>query len=217
MDPFQNQNEEIEFGNLSEEDSTSYSLDEEKDKKTTPQKKDKNKVIEKSGVIYISHLPHGFYEVQLYKYFRQFGGVLHVKLARSKKSLKPKGFAFVEFEDQDVAKIAAKSMNDYFMFGRRLKCEFVGEPKPNQFNSKNKPKNLKNIFAIQTSQIIKERTLKRNNEINQSVVRKSVTERLEKLSNLEKVKREKLKELGIDYEWVGFTELLGKKSTNTKF
>eukprot|EP01091_Cochliopodium_minus_P010877 TRINITY_DN2982_c0_g1_i1.p1 TRINITY_DN2982_c0_g1~~TRINITY_DN2982_c0_g1_i1.p1 ORF type:complete len:117 (-),score=26.62 TRINITY_DN2982_c0_g1_i1:119-469(-) len=85
MDPFQNQNEEIEFGNLSEEDSTSYSLDEEKDKKTTPQKKDKNKVIEKSGVIYISHLPHGFYEVQLYKYFRQFGGVLHVKLARSKK------------------------------------------------------------------------------------------------------------------------------------
>lgn len=34
-----------------------------------------------------------------------------------------KGYAFVEFEYDDVARIAAETMNNYLMFGKLLKCE----------------------------------------------------------------------------------------------
>ena len=35
-----------------------------------------------------------------------------------------KGFGFVEFECDEVAKIAAQTMNNYLMFNKLLKCEF---------------------------------------------------------------------------------------------
>ena len=39
----------------------------------------------KSGVMYVGHLPHGFYETQIKGYFSQFGSVKKVKVARNKK------------------------------------------------------------------------------------------------------------------------------------
>lgn len=38
-----------------------------------------------SGVVYVGHLPHGFYEEELRSYFSQFGAVKKVKVARNKK------------------------------------------------------------------------------------------------------------------------------------
>lgn len=35
-----------------------------------------------------------------------------------------KGYAFVEFACDDVAKIVAETMNNYMMFGRLLKCMY---------------------------------------------------------------------------------------------
>ena len=37
------------------------------------------------GVIYVGHLPHGFYESQLKDYFSQFGAVTKVHVSRNKK------------------------------------------------------------------------------------------------------------------------------------
>ena len=39
------------------------------------------------GVIYVGHIPHGFYEVEMRKFFSQFGRVTRVRLARSKKAI----------------------------------------------------------------------------------------------------------------------------------
>lgn len=77
------------------------------------------------GVIFIRHIPHGFYELEMEKYFSQFGKVLRVRLGRSKKTGGSKGFAFVEFECDEVAKIAADTMDNYLMFEKILKCEFI--------------------------------------------------------------------------------------------
>lgn len=38
-----------------------------------------------SGVVYVGHLPHGFYEAELKGYFSQFGTVRKVRVARNKK------------------------------------------------------------------------------------------------------------------------------------
>lgn len=37
------------------------------------------------GVIYLGHIPHGFYENQIQDFFSQFGTVNKVRLSRSKK------------------------------------------------------------------------------------------------------------------------------------
>lgn len=36
-----------------------------------------------------------------------------------------KGFAFIEFECSEVAKIVADTMNNYLMFNKLLKCEWL--------------------------------------------------------------------------------------------
>ncbi|XP_057341171.1 MKI67 FHA domain-interacting nucleolar phosphoprotein [Microplitis mediator] len=77
------------------------------------------------GVVYIGHIPHGFYEEQMKKFFSQFGKVTNVRVSRSKVSGKPRGYGFIEFAHTEVAKIAADSMNNYLMFGRLVKTEYI--------------------------------------------------------------------------------------------
>jgi len=77
------------------------------------------------GVVYVGHLPHGFYEDQIKKYSSQFGTVKGVKVSRSKKTGRSKGFGFIEFENKEVAKIVADTMNNYLMFDRLVKCKLI--------------------------------------------------------------------------------------------
>ena len=39
----------------------------------------------KKGVIYVGHIPHGFFEQEMRAFFSQFGTVTRLRLARSKK------------------------------------------------------------------------------------------------------------------------------------
>lgn len=71
-------------------------------------------------VLYIGHLPHGFYEKQLLGYFSQFGKVTRVRVSRSKKTARAKHYAFVQFQHPEVAKVAADAMDGYFLFTQRL-------------------------------------------------------------------------------------------------
>ncbi|XP_005815980.1 MKI67 FHA domain-interacting nucleolar phosphoprotein isoform X1 [Xiphophorus maculatus] len=77
------------------------------------------------GVVYVGHLPLGLFEPQLRSYFEQFGTVLRLRLSRSKKTGGSKGFAFIEFESGEVAKIVAETMNNYLMGERLIKCEVL--------------------------------------------------------------------------------------------
>ncbi|XP_057658128.1 MKI67 FHA domain-interacting nucleolar phosphoprotein-like [Diorhabda carinulata] len=89
------------------------------------EKEKKLKVEQRRGLIFISHLPHGFYEEELNKYFKQFGKVTHVQVCRSGRTGNSKGYGYVEFENPDVAKIAAETMNNYLMFKKRIIAEYV--------------------------------------------------------------------------------------------
>merc|ERR1712032_306695 len=77
--------------------------------------------LKNRAVIYISHVPHGFYEKAMRAFFGQFGTVTNLRLGRSKKTGRSCGFAFVEFKYREVA----ESMNNYLMFDRLLKCSVV--------------------------------------------------------------------------------------------
>jgi RNA recognition motif-containing protein len=39
------------------------------------------------GVVYLSHIPQGFYEEEMYSYFSQFGRVTRLNVVKSKKVL----------------------------------------------------------------------------------------------------------------------------------
>ena len=70
------------------------------------------------GIIYIGHLPKGFNENELREFFQQFGSVTKLRVSRSKKTARTKGYAFLEFAEHKVAEVAAKAMNKYMMFGK---------------------------------------------------------------------------------------------------
>jgi nucleolar protein 15 len=80
---------------------------------------------DEGGTIYVGRIPHGFYETQMRAFFSQFGDITRLRLSRNKKTGASKHFAFIEFANSEVAKIAAETMNSYLMFGHILKCSFV--------------------------------------------------------------------------------------------
>lgn len=100
-----------------------------KQKKRKAKKKPDEETEMKPGVVYIGHIPRGFFEKQMTAYFSQFGDILRFRLARSSRTGGSKGFAFIEFESEEVAKIVADTMNNYLFFEKLLKCEFVPSDK----------------------------------------------------------------------------------------
>lgn len=91
-------------------------------RKLPSKKKSKRKA---SNVVYLGHIPHGFFETEMRNFFKQFGTVKRIKLFRSTLSGRSKGYAFVEFEDPEVAKLVSETMNGYFLFERQLKSNLV--------------------------------------------------------------------------------------------
>ena len=93
-----------------------------------------------SNVLYIGHLPHGFFERQMREFFSQFGRVENVRLSRSKKTAKSKGYAFLQFQSVEVASIAAEAMDGYHMFGQKLvvKTLKASDVHPETFNGANR-------------------------------------------------------------------------------
>ncbi|GCC31370.1 hypothetical protein chiPu_0009827 [Chiloscyllium punctatum] len=148
------------------------------------------------GVIYLGHIPKGFYEPAIKKYFSQFGTVLRVRLSRSKKTGNSKGYAFVEFACQEVAKIVAETMNNYLFNERLLKCQVLPPEKVHaqlfkgSHTSFNKPR-----FPAVT-RYNKERT-----PYQESVMSKRL---LAKEGQL----RKRLAAKGIDYDFPGFAAVL---------
>ncbi|MGH0167303.1 UNVERIFIED_CONTAM: hypothetical protein FKN15_062556 [Acipenser sinensis] len=163
-------------------------------KKVQEVKKKRSKKYEKltPGVIYLGHIPQGFFEPQIRIYFSQFGSVRRVRLSRSKKTGRSKGYAFVEFECDEVAKIVADTMNNYLLAERLLKCCFIPPEKVN-------PK----LFIGSQTQFKKPSfpAVKRYNKKRSVQERRKMTS---KLLHKETHLRKRLAQKGIDYDFPGF-------------
>jgi nucleolar protein 15 len=134
---------------------TSKKLNEKKLKSKNENVEKKKKVLLKNehGFMYIGHLPHGFYENEIKSYFSQFGRIVKIRLARSIKSGNHKGYGFIEFENIEVAKIAADTMNNYLMFNKILKCHIIPREKLN----KNTFKNSKKSFFVKMASTLRKK------------------------------------------------------------
>ncbi|OAF70792.1 hypothetical protein A3Q56_01483 [Intoshia linei] len=108
------------------------------------------------GVVYLGHIPHGFFENEIKSYCSQFGKVLHVKLARNPKTKMSQGHAFVHFKSMAVAKVVAQNMNNYLMMDRVLKCHVIPsfDVTPESFKNKEAENHIK-IFNDRFDEKIK--------------------------------------------------------------
>ena len=153
----------------------------------------------KRGIIYVGHLPKGFNERELKSFFSQFGGVTKLRVSRSKKTGRSRGYAFLEFEERKTAEIAAKTMNKHLIFGRQLDVHIVEDAHTATFKHGNrdwKYTPTKEIFRSAKNAEVTEKTPEQ---------RKA---RVEGLLQKEKEKRDRLKELEIDYEFGGYQALV---------
>jgi nucleolar protein 15 len=149
---------------------------------------------ERSRVVYIGHIPFGFFEEQMRMFFTQFGKITKLRLSRNKKTGNSKHYAFIEFEDPDVAEIVADTMNNYILYHRRLVCRIVPREKlhPLTFKNANKPFQKVDWHKIEQERHNQSKSVARQEKI--------VNRLLEK----EQKKRMKLEELGIDYVFTGY-------------
>jgi cleavage stimulation factor subunit 2 len=74
--------------------------------------------------IFVGNLAFHTTEDQLHQAFSELGRVIKVRLVTDAETGKPRGFAFVEFEDPQAALSAIRNMNDYELNGRRLRVNF---------------------------------------------------------------------------------------------
>ncbi|XP_061648915.1 MKI67 FHA domain-interacting nucleolar phosphoprotein [Phyllopteryx taeniolatus] len=153
------------------------------------------------GVIYVGHLPLGLFEPHLKAYFEQFGTVLRLRLSRSKKTGGSKGYAFVEFECDEVAKIVAETMNNYLMGERLIKCHVIP------------PEKLHEKLFAGSSRTFKKPSKPAVFRYNQERTSEQVSKMTDKLLRKERNLRKRLAAQGIDYDFPGFaTHVTQKKS-----
>lgn len=160
-----------------------------------------------SSVLYLGHIPEGFAENEMFGFFSQFGTIKRVKLSRSKRTGNPRGYAFLQFADAEVAQIVAETMSGYFLMNRRLVCHVVPKEKihPELFDGMNNRSKL-------SFQTVKNWQEKNRNDVNKPKSLDGTKKITEKLIQREKAKRSKLSALGIDYSFPGYTGSLSSKS-----
>jgi len=188
--------------------------------KNKPENRMKKDPKEPRGVVYIGHLPTGFFEPQMREFLAQFGTVTRLRLSRSKKNAHSKGYAFVEFEDEEVAQIVAETMDKYLLFGRQLVAHVVDDKKRHPALFRGAGKKMKPLDrkrkALQKLQHNKKRGDDRKDDDPSAAVpavtRRQQSRRLQKQER----KRGVLKGMGISYDFEGWDETPASKKAKAK-
>lgn len=177
--------------------------------------KDKiNADVDTRGTIYLGHIPFGFFEPQMKSFFEQFGKVSRLRLSRNKKTGNSKHYAFIEFENGEIAPIVAETMNNYLMLGQLLRCHVVAKDKihPRLFSGSGRSMedgrgrsrvitNRKRAHALMSVEKTSEQHAKKTSKL------------LEKEDN----KRRKLEALGIDFSFPGYASCIPVKGKHIIF
>ncbi|XP_010552934.1 PREDICTED: uncharacterized RNA-binding protein C1827.05c-like [Tarenaya hassleriana] len=144
----------------------------------------------KATVLYIGRIPHGFYETEMEAFFKQFGTIKRLRIARNKKTGKSRHFGFIEFEDSEVAEVVADCMHNYLLLEHLLQVHLIPPEhvKPKLwrgFNYRYKPVDR---VEIERKHHNKERTLEGHRKM------------VEKIMKRDEKRRKRIEDAGIEYE-----------------
>ncbi|KAI3425035.1 hypothetical protein D9Q98_008413 [Chlorella vulgaris] len=162
---------------------------------------------EPSKVVYLGHIPHGFYEKELKEYFSQFGRVTKLRLSRSKKSGKSKHYGFLEFASAEVAQIAAHAMDGYMLFTQKLTARVMAKEEVHADLFKGANRVFKKMPWVK---IERER---HNRDRTPAEVEKRARQAVER----DQRRQQRIAAAGIDYSYVGLEASVPQKSQKTRF
>jgi len=156
--------------------------------------------VEPRGVIYVGHIPDGFMEPQMKKFFCQFGKVTRLRISRSKKSAKSKGYAFVEFEEEGVAKIVAETMQGYLLFDKTLVCHLLPKEKQHPMLFKGCRRRMINTTSIRRKQHTKAHNDRPTVDVGGEQVKRHTLRQVDKRKRSDKKLAAVLANLGVEYD-----------------
>jgi len=79
--------------------------------------------------IYVGNLPNSITEQELQELFSSYGAVISARIIKDKFTGQPRGFGFVEIEDNDAAQAAINGLNGSECKGQSLR---INEARPPQ-------------------------------------------------------------------------------------
>ncbi|KAK9785094.1 hypothetical protein WJX73_004322 [Symbiochloris irregularis] len=160
-----------------------------------------------SKVLYVGHLPHGFYEDELRGFFTQFGQVTRLRVSRNRRTGKSKNYAYLEFKAADVAAIAAEAMDGYFLFKQKLVCNLVpaADQHPELWKGANK-----SFAKIPWQRIERERHNKPKTAAEQEKHQQRALRRDEK-------RKQRIQAAGIEYDFEPLEKQLPKRARHMKY
>jgi RNA recognition motif-containing protein len=167
---------------------------------------------EPRGVIYVGHIPEGFAEPQMKKFFGQFGRVTRLRISRSKKTARSKGYAFVEFDEESVAEIVAKTMQGYLLFDKTLVCHMLEKEKQHPMLFKGCRGKIINTQNKRRKKFAETYNDRPTVEVDGQKVPRHTLRQADRRKKSDKKLTSILKELGVDYDVSGADEGRGAKS-----
>lgn len=145
----------------------------------------------KATVLYIGRIPHGFYENEMEGFFKQFGSVKRLRIARNRKTGKSKHFGFIEFESPEVAKVVADCMQNYLMYEHLLQVSPVPPERvhPQIWKGVNRSYKPLDRVQIERKHQDKEKTFEQQQKLVTGILKR------------DKKRRKRIEAAGIDYEY----------------
>ncbi|OIT38981.1 hypothetical protein A4A49_16619, partial [Nicotiana attenuata] len=147
--------------------------------------------VNKATVLYIGRIPHGFYENEMEGFFKQFGTIKTLRIARNKKTGKSKHFGFIELESPEVAKVVADIMHNYLLFEHLLQVHLIPPEHVHARLWKGVNRWYKPLdwVKIEKKRQDKERTLDKHKKLVEGILK------------CDKKRRKRIDAARIDYEW----------------
>ncbi|KAJ0701961.1 putative RNA recognition motif domain, nucleotide-binding alpha-beta plait domain superfamily [Helianthus annuus] len=144
----------------------------------------------KSTVLYIGRIPHGFYENEMEAFFKQFGEIRRIRIARNRKTGKSKHFGFVQFASPEVAKIVAETMHNYLLFEHLLQVQIIPPERvhPKLWKGVNRFYKPLDWVRIERKRHNKERTFEEHKKLVDGILKR------------DQKRRRKIEAAGIEYE-----------------
>lgn len=171
---------------------------------------------EPRGVIYVGHIPEGFFEPQMRKFFTQFGKVLRLRISRSKKTARSKGYAFVEFEEESVAKIVAETMQGYLLFDKTLVCHLLPKEKQHKLLFKGCRRKFVNTTNLRRKKHIMKVNERPTVEVDGVKLPQHSVRQVAKRKRSDTKLAATLANLGVDYDLAGADEGAEEPATEAK-
>lgn len=169
--------------------------------RNTPKAEDREN---NSSVLYIGRIPHGFYENEMEGFFKQFGTIKRLRIARNRKTGKAKHFGYIEFDSPEVAKVVEDCMHNYLMYEHLLQVHIVPADRVNPKLWKGVSRSYKPLdwVHIERKRHDKERTLEEQQKLFSGILKR------------DRKRRKRIEAAGIDYEcpeMVGSVQAAPKK------